>query len=322
MNDLFMPVALFMNLDAMMMSSRIEQVADDITSAFHTAEQQGSLLVRRAFCDYDSNWNNDPSARILLRPLLVKYAIQMEQVPCPDNPCETLRMRMALEATMNAWQITSLRTFVLAGLNPADAPLVSKLREMGRRVIVLGTHSELFKTPSKDIPPGCPHETPLCLEKTVLFPAKSDDTAYRTYIESRLKCPLPPLSMRQNIYAVTCEELLPSSGRSLPIPLLVLSRSVTKRISGSEQRTVFKLLFTLVIGNAMRAQRNERPHAILIEGAALPAAEWDAVFLRICVSILQQSMPSMPIFPTAIEKVFGVSAEQIVQWFDNQESHK
>jgi hypothetical protein len=145
--------------------------------------------------------------------------------------------------------------------------------------------------------------------------ATSSTTAlpcYRSFFERKLKCPLPPPHVRQRIYDLAVEHLTENVADASPVSLLDLSYQVSARLAGTAgQHSVFKLLFSLVLANALTVARSNRPHDIRVSTPVVPANCWDELFVITCLAGLRKDRPSWPLDTEKIAEVFGVPESMI-----------
>jgi hypothetical protein len=316
-------LALFINLDGLAAAVTPELLAARLESVVRVASRLGSLAVRRAFADFDHGCICDGTLRSLLRPLLSRHAILVEQVVPSEGPSgEAVRLCLAMDALAAVCQMPTLRGFVFAGLTAADLPLLAKLRELDRRAVVVGAPDDATQTAftrlASEFVPYVAETPPLALlPAPAARVAAPDAAAYRIFFENRLKCALPPPAARERVYAVTYDVLLHAPPETLPMRLITLSQAVAERIPGADQRTVFKQLFTLVLGGAFDVRRGSRPHTILIKAPAQPPDTWDGLFAAICLSGLRQERPGWPIEAAVLAEVFGAPPERVGDWIAN-----
>lgn len=135
----------------------------------------------------------------------------------------------------------------------------------------------------------------------------NDVPDYRAFIEQKLRCRLLPPAVRQRTYAVTCELLAARSVKRPALSLLDLSYVVAARLGGAAgQHSVFKLLFALVLANALVFIHNAQSHDIRVTAPAVPLEHWDGLFVTTCLAGLRRDQPSWPLDPEALAQVFGL----------------
>ena len=141
---------------------------------------------------------------------------------------------------------------------------------------------------------------------------------YRAFLRSKLHCPLPDAGTRNRVYAQTAEVLAKRAAREEAVALVDLSNRVGEALAGTVgQRTAFKLLFALVLANAFRIVRHDRPHAIRILSARAPVADWDRLFLQACLVGLRRDHPEWTLEPAVLADVFDVTPANLRRLIDS-----
>jgi len=145
------------------------------------------------------------------------------------------------------------------------------------------------------------------LQRRIAAAAPPAAAEYHAFIEHKLRCPLPPPAARQRIYAMTYAVLAERSRESAPLSLVELSYRVAGRLGGcAGQHSVFKLLFAMVLSNALIFIPHERAHDIRVTSPAALPEHWDALFAATCIAGLRRDRPEWPLDPDALSRIFGL----------------
>ena len=130
---------------------------------------------------------------------------------------------------------------------------------------------------------------------------------YRKQIEDKLKCPLHPAAIRRKVFAAAAAILAERAKSENAILLLDLSFRVEERLTHIiGQRSVFKLLFAIVLADAFEITPNWRLHEIAIRAQVAPVEEWDDLFVGVCLAGLRRDRPDCPIYPETLASAIDV----------------
>lgn len=256
--------------------------ADDrLAQAAALAARYGSLAIRRVFGPSTGN----------------EFGVSTE-----DG--EPVAVQLAVEALAVALGQPSIGTLCFLTPPATLRPLFLKLRGYGRRVIVIGPPDPglsdnlagacqayvAWETGADDTAAAsnvaCP---PVVTDMasaahTAVVPLGAGIATLRARIEARFRLALPPRVERERIYAAAERALAALDDWDAAIPLVDLSYRVSELLEGAiPQPVVFKILYTLVLGQTFQARRGERPHLIRVQSARCPMTEWDMRLIQVCL---------------------------------------
>jgi len=130
---------------------------------------------------------------------------------------------------------------------------------------------------------------------------------YRKQIEDKLKCPLHPAAIRRKVFAAAAAILAERAKTENAIPLLDLSFRVEERLTHLiGQRSIFKLLFALVLADAFEITPHWRLHEIAIRASPVPVEAWDDLFVGVCLAGLRRDRPDCPLYPETLATAIDV----------------
>jgi len=142
--------------------------------------------------------------------------------------------------------------------------------------------------------------------------ANPTPASYRTYIESKLKCPIPSAPIRKRVFEATVAILSDREDTDTPMSLLDLSCHVKTRLGDLiAQRSVFKLLFSIVLVNAFAISSKRRLHNIGILAPLAPVESWDDLFAESCMAGLRRDRPNCSIQADALAHALDVPVETV-----------
>jgi len=136
---------------------------------------------------------------------------------------------------------------------------------------------------------------------------------YRGYFESKLRCDIPVIDLRNKIYQTADDILTKRKGQ--PIALRELSREIALTIQqvGASQvaPTVFKVLYSLFRTKVFDVDLSFEAYNPSLKSAVIPRETWDDFFLRNCITVLKRDRANWPLNTTVLSKVFGVDVKRV-----------
>ena len=161
---------------------------------------------------------------------------------------------------------------------------------------------------------------------TATVTATASGTAdYRSRLERKMRCALPPAAVRERIYASVATILSSRPPGAAPLSLVDLSYRTAGRLdNAATQPSIFKLLFALVLANAFVMSRHVRLHDIRVSGPAVPVDRWDDLFVATCLAGLQHDRPECPMNPASLAAAFDVptaTVRKLLSAFARQGPH-
>ena len=201
--------------------------------------------------------------------------------------------------------VLSAIAFVLARLEPAAATDIERLAAEAEKRGLVRLVQAGGDVIVRDLRPASERPAAPC-------PPALPAARYREFVRDKLRCPLPGAALRGRVYAGTQSALDAREAPEEPVALLDLACRVEAALRGEVgQRTVFKLLFALVLAGAFRIVRHDRPHAIRILSAREPPAAWDRLFLRACLLGLRRDRPDWPLDAAALAEALDATPSML-----------
>lgn len=140
-------------------------------------------------------------------------------------------------------------------------------------------------------------------------------TFYKNYFESKLKCPIPPHSVRERIYRAVVMIVNRGEAMEQMVELNALSIEVTKRmqVEGTlvQQASVFKMLYALFRKDVFKAEMSDIPYNPRVKGVSVGCELWDHLFIANSILVLSRDKPGWPLHADPLASVFDVESKVI-----------
>ncbi len=151
-------------------------------------------------------------------------------------------------------------------------------------------------------------------------PAESSDGSagsgsieeYRSFIEGKLRCPLPSKDMRRRIYK-TAERVVDTSNGAISLNDLshdVIDTLIEENVPVT-QSMVFKLLYSLYRARCFMVEDGMSSYDPQILGTSYPAEDWDERFIRNALFLMRKEMQAVPFVVRNLSALFYENAEDV-----------
>lgn len=132
-------IALFIDMENLIRSAIDIALPVDLTPIVAKVLEYGRISVRRGFGDLDIACRGDWKLRSQIRRMIHDNLVQLEDIPYVTRYKNTADMRLAVEALALAYTYPDISCFAIVAADRDYVPLISKLRELGRHIIGIGT---------------------------------------------------------------------------------------------------------------------------------------------------------------------------------------
>jgi len=139
---------------------------------------------------------------------------------------------------------------------------------------------------------------------------------YINFLEEKMKCQIPPLSIRKQIYEFAVKKI--DERKSLSgtlIDLSILSSNIADQMSLSgqiiNQASAFKILYALYRAYAFEAEWSEQIFNPRIKGIKVDPKIWDELFIRNCLLVLRRERRGWPLLLGPLAEIFESKPEKI-----------
>jgi uncharacterized LabA/DUF88 family protein len=140
-NSSDMRIALFIDVENLVRAANTIGLPADIAPVLQKLKEYGLVQVRRSFGDLERNVDH-PRDRNLIRRMLHKNLVLIEDIPYITRSKNTADIRLAVEAMSVAYQYSDINCFAIVASDRDYVPLFNKLRELGRTIIGIGIDRE------------------------------------------------------------------------------------------------------------------------------------------------------------------------------------
>lgn len=143
---------------------------------------------------------------------------------------------------------------------------------------------------------------------------------YLEFLEAKMKCPLPPQTVRKQIYESAFRVIETRRVMGGKLNLVEISTETWERLgkekSGLLQPVAFKLLYSLYRAGAFEAEITDQPYNPTLKASRVAPDEWDRYFVRNSVTIIARERRSWPLLEKALAELFEVSNKMVSEEID------
>jgi len=132
-------IALFVDMENLIRTALDIALPIDLAPIIAKLLEHGRISVRRGFGDLDAACRGDWQLRMRIRKMIHENLVQFEDIPYITKHKNASDMRLTVEALSIGYTHPDISHFAIVAADRDYAPLIAKLKELGKHVIGIGT---------------------------------------------------------------------------------------------------------------------------------------------------------------------------------------
>jgi hypothetical protein len=147
-----------------------------------------------------------------------------------------------------------------------------------------------------------------------------EKSLYRQFMEEKMKCPVPSLSIRTQIYEHATRIIegrrILGGRQSLVDVSADVARNIGAKDDGVTQMMIFKVLYALYRARAFEAETIDQPYNPTIKACKVSAEECDKLFIRNSLYVMNRERRTWPLMEIPLAELFETSWEVVAKEID------
>lgn len=135
-------IAVFIDIENFIRSAMGIGLPINLEPILNKLRENGRLSMLRAYGDLDAACEGNQGLRRELRKMMYENLVQFEDIPYVTKFKNTADMRLTVEALSAAHAYPDINYIAIVAADRDYVPLIQKLRELGRRIIGIGTSTD------------------------------------------------------------------------------------------------------------------------------------------------------------------------------------